>query len=148
MKIKWNNIQLRFTSNWTYPRNGTTSWTSSAREMISSLKMIRHRRKLSYASALRKAFRTYECTHNAVKTFEIKTTCILHQRPYVNPKQLTLSKKRDSVPPPCLPASVMDESLIFINLSFFWKKEKNSDIKKVIPQKKKKHMLKTTKFSV
>ncbi len=129
------------TSNWTYPRNGTTSWTSSAREMISSLKIIRHRRKLSYASALRKAFRTYECTNNASQNrnqnfWDKKITCILHQHLYVNPKQLTLSKNRELCSSTgFLPDSAMDGSLIFINLSFFLQKEgKKSDIKKVILQ--------------
>lgn len=41
-----------------YPINGITNWTSSVREITSWLKMCRHRRKLSYASELRRAFFT------------------------------------------------------------------------------------------
>lgn len=44
----------------TYPRNGETSCTSSAREITSWLKITRQRRKFSYASVLRRALRTLE----------------------------------------------------------------------------------------
>lgn len=108
--------------NVTHPRNGMTSCTSSVWEITSWLKSWRHRRKLSYASGLRMAFRT--CRRRFQSLPEATNhTCMWTAETCSTPR-LTFSKNMVSVLVLCLLISDMQCSFPRI-LGFFCKSVQN-----------------------
>ncbi len=114
---KWHKV-FWWGASQTYPKNGCTSCTNSVLDITSWLNRTKQRKKLSYTSGFRNAFRTLEKGHNEMSKGNNKRQAKNVSLFFTSEAQITLSKKAYSFKVPYFPASLKVTSFSVELLSF------------------------------